>query len=58
MRRTVVNKNRQGIKTAQQKRVQYKNGKVYFSRETERKFFFILTIVMLLLGLIAKAGWF
>ena len=40
------------------KLIQYKNGKIYFNRETERSFFFILTIVMLLLGLLAKAGLF
>jgi len=34
------------------------NGKIYFSRHTERRFFFILTIVMLLAGILFKAGWF
>jgi len=38
--------------------IQYKSGKTYFSRQVERKFFFILTIIMLLLGLLAKAGLF
>ena len=40
------------------KEIVYRWGRVYFSRETERKFFFILTMVMLLLGLLAKAGLF
>ena len=40
------------------KMIQYKNGKVYFSQQTERAFYFILTILMLLLGLLAKAGLF
>ena len=40
------------------KTIQYKNGKIYFSREMERKFFFILTVIMLLLGIFAKAGLF
>jgi hypothetical protein len=36
----------------------YRRGKIYFSAKLERKVFFILTIVMLLLGLLAKAGLF
>ena len=35
-----------------------RRGKIYFSAKLERKIFFILTIVMLLLGLLAKAGLF
>jgi hypothetical protein len=35
---------------------QYRNGKIYFSKEAERRFYFILTILMLILGLLAKAG--
>lgn len=40
------------------KLIQYKDGKIYFNREMERKFYFILTILMLLLGLLAKVGLF
>ena len=40
------------------KMIQYKNGKIYFSRAMERKFFFILTVIMLLMGLFAKVGLF
>ena len=36
----------------------YRWGKIYFSAKLERKVFFILTMVMLLLGLLAKAGLF
>jgi len=32
----------------------YKNGKLYFSKKTERNFFFYLTLVMLLWGILAK----
>ena len=32
----------------------YKNGKIYFSRKTERKVFFLLTIIMLLWGVFTK----
>jgi len=38
--------------------IQYRDGKIYFSKEAERKFYFFLTILMLLLGLLAKAGLF
>jgi hypothetical protein len=53
-----VSQDRQDNKTGSVKVIQYKNGKIYFSRETERKFFFILTVIMLLLGLFAKVGLF
>ena len=36
----------------------YRWGKIYFSAKLERKVFFILTMVMLLLGLFAKVGLF
>jgi hypothetical protein len=36
----------------------YRWGRIYFSDKLERKVFFILTMVMLLLGLLAKAGLF
>jgi len=32
------------------------DGKLYFSKETERKLFFFLTLIMLLAGLAGKAG--
>lgn len=38
------------------KRVIYENGKVYFSREAERKIFFALTLIMLLTGILSKLG--
>ncbi len=53
-----MNQNCQSFKTEQKKGVQYKNGKIYFSKETERKFFFILTVIMLLVGFFAKIGLF
>jgi hypothetical protein len=34
----------------------YRWGKIYFSAKLERKVFFIMTILMLLLGLLARAG--
>ncbi len=32
----------------------YKDGKIYFSKKTERKLFFLLTIIMLIAGIFAK----
>ena len=40
------------------KTVRHEAGVTYFSRETERRVFFILTMAMLLLGIIHKIGWF
>ena len=33
-----------------------KNGTMYFSKMTERKFFFAATIIMLLIGILIKLG--
>ena len=50
-----MNQDRTDNKAEPMKKMLYKNGKIYFDRGTERSFFFFLTIVMLLLGLLAKA---
>lgn len=34
------------------------NGKTYFSKDTQRNFFFAMTIIMLLLGILARLGLF
>jgi hypothetical protein len=34
------------------------NGVTYFDRKTERKVFFVITLIMLLLGVLAKLGLF
>lgn len=36
----------------------FENGMLYFTKQAERKFFFIMTLVMLLAGVLAKAGLF
>jgi len=38
------------------KKRRLEDGRLYFSRAAERKFFFSLTVVMLLLGLLFKLG--
>ena len=43
---------------SEKKRPVYQNGKIYFNRATERKFFFALTIIALLAGFLAKTGLF
>lgn len=40
------------------KGVVHANGVTFFDRKTERKFFFVLTLIMLLLGVFAKLGLF
>jgi len=42
------------IRNKRQRRVA--NGRIYFSRAAERKFFFALTVIMLLLGALYRLG--
>jgi hypothetical protein len=42
----------------QQKFLFYRNGKIYFSKNTERNFFFVMTALMLVLGILAKMDFF
>ncbi|MGD9876687.1 hypothetical protein [Desulfococcus sp.] len=39
------------------KAVRHEAGVTYFTREAERRLFFFLTIIMLILGIIYKIGW-
>jgi hypothetical protein len=34
----------------------FANGKIYFSRTTEQRFFFALTVIMLVIGIFYKFG--
>lgn len=36
--------------------VHYENGRFYFTKETERSFYFVLTIIMLVTGILYKTG--
>jgi hypothetical protein len=38
------------------KKLRIEDGRIYFSRTAERKFFFCLTVIMLLLGVLFKLG--
>lgn len=40
--------------TQREKSFFHKNGRIYFSKDTERKVFFVLTIIMLVSGIFAK----
>lgn len=51
-------KSYQNNKTEQKKILRHEKGKIYFSKETERKIFFFLTLLMLLCGILAKTGLF
>ncbi len=42
------------IKKLESKKVIIKDGKLFFSKETERKFFFFMTLIMLLIGVLGK----
>ena len=37
--------------------VKYEDGRIYFTKQTERKIFFALTVFMLVMGIFYKAGW-
>ena len=58
MGKFTVSQDLQDNKSEPIKVIQYKKGKIYFSKKTERKFFFILTVILLLMGLFFKAGLF
>jgi hypothetical protein len=45
-----------GINQTPHKILLFKDGRLYFSKNTERKFFFALTVVMLLIGGCFKLG--
>ena len=38
------------------KRIVFKEGVTYFGKDTERAFFFVVTVIMLALGLLYKFG--
>ncbi|WP_158406097.1 hypothetical protein [Desulfobacula toluolica] len=45
---------KQDMKNTKSKKIIVKNTKLFFSKETERKIFFFMTIIMLFLGLITR----
>ena len=44
------------IESCGKKKLRLGDGRMYFSRAAERRFFFSLTVVMLLLGVLFKLG--
>jgi hypothetical protein len=42
------------IKKPEPKKIMLKDGKIFFSKDTERKVFFFMTIIMLLMGVFVK----
>jgi hypothetical protein len=42
------------IKIKESKKIIMKNTKIFFSKETERKCFFFMTMIMLLMGVLVK----
>ncbi len=45
-----------GKKRQGKRAVHYENGRFYFTRETERSFYFVLTLIMLVIGIFYKTG--
>jgi hypothetical protein len=39
------------------KKIWFPEGRIYFSRDTERRFFFIMTLLMAAFGIAVKMGW-
>jgi hypothetical protein len=44
------------MESQSKKMLRIADGRIYFSRAAERKFFFSLTVIMLLLGILFKLG--
>ena len=44
------------IKHPANKMLHFKDGRLYFSKDTERRFFFTLTVIMLVIGACYKLG--
>ncbi|MBU0464787.1 MAG: hypothetical protein KKE12_14510 [Proteobacteria bacterium] len=42
------------IKKSESKKIMLKDGKIFFSKDSERKVFFYMTLIMLLMGIFAK----
>ncbi len=38
-------------------RFKIEKGRIYFSKETERRIFFVLTLILLCAGIVSKLGW-
>ena len=53
-----MNTETEGHDRPAQKRLHHEQGRTYFTRETERKLFFIMTVAMLVSGIFVKIGWF
>ncbi|MCF8083787.1 MAG: hypothetical protein K9M96_11875 [Deltaproteobacteria bacterium] len=46
-----------GHETEKKRKVYHSKGVMYFNKDTERGIFFILTIIMLVWGVVAKIGF-
>jgi hypothetical protein len=46
------------VESDSEKNIRYANGKIYFSKKTEKKFYFFFTVILLLAAALSKAGIF
>jgi len=44
------------ITMAKRPQLKRKDGRIWFTREAERRFYFVLTMIMLAVGILYKAG--
>jgi hypothetical protein len=49
-----IMKTQQNIKNTKSKKIIMENGKIFFTKETERKILFFMTVIMLFIGLMVK----
>lgn len=47
---------RENISKEENKEILYENGRIYYRGSTERKIYFFLTLLMLILGIFYKTG--
>lgn len=40
-----------------EKKIWFPGGRIYFTRDTERRFFLIMTVAMAVLGIAVRFGW-
>ena len=47
-----------GVGSDPEKNIRYEYGKIYFTKETEKRFYFFFTVILLLAAALSKAGIF
>ncbi len=48
----------EGNMTERENKIFYEDGRFYFSKKMERRFYFFLTVIMVVFGILSKTGLF